>query len=73
MDKIIKQILAKRGIKTETEVSDFWHPSWQKFFHDPYKLKDMKHAVERIKLALQYKEKIAVYGDFDGDGIPGRR
>ena len=71
MDKIIKQILAKRGIKTETEVSDFLHPSWQKFFHDPYKLKDMKHAVERIKLALQYKEKIAVYGDFDGDGIPG--
>lgn len=71
MNKIIKQILAKRGIKTETEISDFLHPKWDKFFHNPYKLKDMKLAVERIKLALKRKEKIAIYGDFDGDGIPG--
>ena len=39
------------------------------FFYDPFLLNDMQKAVDRINIALQKKEKIAVYGDYDVDGI----
>ena len=38
-------------------------------FHDPFLLNDMQKAVDRINLAVGQKEKIAVYGDYDVDGI----
>lgn len=71
MDPIIKKILLKRGIKTKQDIHDFLYPSWGKFFHDPLKLKNLDKASKRLKKAVRQHEKIAIFGDFDGDGIPG--
>lgn len=68
---IILNILHARGIKTKKQIKDFISPAWDDFFYDPFKLKGMREAVKRIKTAIRKKEKIAIYGDFDGDGIPG--
>ena len=71
MNPIILTILSKRGFKTQKEIEQFFDPSWEDFFYDPFRLKNMKKAVGRIRRAIEDKQKIAVYGDFDGDGIPG--
>lgn len=41
----------------------------KKNFHNPYLMKDMKRAVQRILLAVQNQEKVWVYGDYDADGV----
>lgn len=68
---LVKQILVNRGIKTETEQAKFLHPNFERDFLDPFLLKDMKKAVQRIILALKNNEKIGIFGDYDADGIPG--
>jgi single-stranded-DNA-specific exonuclease len=70
-DKIqpeIIKILTNRGIKSEKEALGFLSPRYEKLA-DPYRLPDMKEAVERIIAALEGKRKIAIYGDYDVDGI----
>ncbi len=61
-------ILYNRGIKESSEIQKFLHCDL-KNLHDPYLLKDMDKAVKRIKDALDKKEKITIYGDYDVDGI----
>lgn len=63
-----KQLLFNRGIKDEKEADEFLIPSYTSL-HDPLLLKGMKEAVGRIGKALKNKEKVAVYGDYDVDGI----
>jgi len=61
------KILCARGFSiSEAEV--FLNTD-EKLFHSPMLLNDMQNAVDRINLALQRKEKIAIYGDYDVDGI----
>ena len=67
-EKIIKELLRKRGFESETEMEEFLNPSLDSF-HNPFLLNDMDRAVERIQTAISTKEKIVIYGDYDCDGI----
>ena len=64
----IARLLAIRGIDDPETAQRFLHPSLD-HLHDPFVLADMAPAVERILAAIERKEKIAVHGDYDVDGI----
>ena len=61
-------LLLHRGIASDAEARNFLHPEKQPFY-DPFLMKDMEKAVSRIERAIQAKERIVVYGDYDVDGI----
>ncbi len=61
------KILVQRGIKTFDEAKHFFRPSLDRLY-DPWLMKDMEIATERILLAICNKEKILVFGDYDVDG-----
>lgn len=65
--EIFKGILSRK-LNEKTNVHQFLHPNIEDLY-DPYLLKDMKIAVERIELAISNGEKICIYGDYDVDGI----
>ncbi len=67
---VLQDILCKRGICGGQESQDFLNPDYSKL-HDPFLFKDMHKATERILQAIDRDEKIAIYSDFDADGIPG--
>jgi len=60
-------ILLQRGITDFESARDFFRPSLD-HLHDPFLLKDMEHAVERLMAAINKNEKILIYGDYDVDG-----
>jgi single-stranded-DNA-specific exonuclease len=63
----ICKILVQRGITTFQEAKDFFRPQLNQL-HDPWLMKDMGKAVDRILLATKNNEKILVFGDYDVDG-----
>ncbi|HEX2627895.1 MAG TPA: single-stranded-DNA-specific exonuclease RecJ [Chitinophagaceae bacterium] len=63
----ICKILVQRGIDDFDTAKDYFRPSLS-HLHDPWLMKDMDKAVERILLAVSRKEKILVFGDYDVDG-----
>ncbi len=65
---IVAIILYNRGIRTEQEINDFLGSNLA-LMHDPYLMKDIDKAVERILIAKEKGEKITIYGDYDVDGI----
>lgn len=67
VDALIATLLVQRGITTFEEARLFFRPSLDDL-HDPYLMKDMDKAVERIETALANEEKILVFGDYDVDG-----
>lgn len=66
---ITLQLLYNRGIKSEKEIEKFLNPDWEKDLYDPYLMKGMKEAVSRVKKAIKNKEKVAIFGHFDVDGV----
>jgi single-stranded-DNA-specific exonuclease len=64
---IIANLLVQRGINNYDEAKKFFRPNL-KDLHDPFLLKDMEEAVERIFIAIKAGERILVYGDYDVDG-----
>lgn len=64
---IVSNLLVQRGIKDYESAKKFFRPSLNNL-HDPFLLKDMDVAVERIMFAIKGEEKILVYGDYDVDG-----
>ena len=65
---LVCQILSNRGFKSAESVEKFLDPSLHDLL-DPYLMKGMDAAVDRVVRALQSKEKIVIYGDYDVDGI----
>ena len=61
------QILVQRGIDTFEKAKNYFRPQLSSL-HDPWLMKDMQKALDRIMLAIEKKEKILVYGDYDVDG-----
>lgn len=64
---ILAGLLAQRGIKTYDQAKRFFRPSLDSL-HDPFKMKDMNRAIERIEKAIQHQQRILIYGDYDVDG-----
>ena len=67
VDFAISELLLQRGIDTFEAAKTFFRPSWSDL-HDPFLMKDMDKAVDRIEVALKNNEQILVYGDYDVDG-----
>jgi len=65
---LLAKLLSARKILTVREAESFLNPSFENL-PDPFLLKDMDIAVKRIYTALENKEKILVFGDFDADGV----
>lgn len=61
------RLLVHRGITNFQEAKDFFRPELS-MLHNPWLMKDMGKAVDRIERALSSKEKILVFGDYDVDG-----
>ena len=64
----IAQILVNRNLNDAETAGKFLHGTLEEL-HDPYLMKDMKQAVERVRQAISRKEKILIFGDYDVDGI----
>lgn len=67
IEKSVATLLAQRGIETFEQARKFFRPSF-KDLHDPFLMKDMDKAVARIEKAVEQRENIMVYGDYDVDG-----
>lgn len=68
LSPLMARILVSRGFHDSAQIEDYLNPALAKT-HDPFLLKDMSPAVERIMAALEKGETICVYGDYDVDGI----
>ncbi len=66
---LLDLLLSNRGISIEDR-ERFLNPSYENGIYDPYLMKDMERAVVRIFEAIEAKEKIVIYSDYDCDGIP---
>ena len=64
---VIANLLMQRGINSSEEAQAFFYPSLN-MLHDPFLMKDMDKAVERLDRAIAQEEKILIYGDYDVDG-----
>ena len=64
---VLANLLVQRGIDTVEKAEKFFKPSLADL-HDPFLMKDMEKAVERVERAVANQEKIMVYGDYDVDG-----
>ncbi|MBQ1936948.1 MAG: DHH family phosphoesterase, partial [Bacteroidales bacterium] len=67
IDKVLADLLVKRGVNSFEQARAFFRPSLQDL-HNPFLMKDMDIAVERLHQAINSGEKILVYGDYDVDG-----
>ncbi len=67
VNRILVNLLVQRGITTYDEARNFFRPSLD-MLHDPFLMKDMDKAINRINAAVENKEKVMVFGDYDVDG-----
>ena len=67
IDEKLAILLVQRGITNYDEAKDFFRPSLS-HLHDPFLMKDMDKAVDRLQKAITEGEKILIYGDYDVDG-----
>jgi single-stranded-DNA-specific exonuclease len=70
-DDLTAALLARRGVGTKEEARAFLNPSYDEHLHDPLLLKNMPEAAKRLARAIESGEHIAVWSDYDCDGIPG--
>ena len=67
VDPVLAELLVQRGVRTFEQARSFFRPNLADL-HDPFLMKDMDKAVERVRQAVVSGEKILVYGDYDVDG-----
>lgn len=67
VDEVVATLLVQRGIETYEAAKSFFRPSFADI-HDPFLMKDMKKAVDRIENAILNGQNIMIYGDYDVDG-----
>ncbi|WP_299583757.1 single-stranded-DNA-specific exonuclease RecJ [uncultured Sunxiuqinia sp.] len=67
VNMVIANLLAQRGITSYDEAKSFFRPRLTDL-HDPFLMKDMDKAVERLEQAILNQEKVMIYGDYDVDG-----
>ncbi len=67
IDPVLAGLLVQRGVSTFQEARSFFRPDLADL-HDPFLMKDMDVAVERVHRGIESGEKILVYGDYDVDG-----
>ena len=68
INELLATILVNRNIINEEDIRLFLNPTREDFY-DPFLIKDMDIAVDRILQAIDKKEKVTIYGDYDVDGI----
>ena len=71
LSDLVRTLLSKRGVENDTDIGAFLNPDYELHTHSPFLLHGMDRAVERLLMAMERNERIAVYADFDCDGIPG--
>lgn len=67
---LIQKLLFFRGVKSKERADIFLNPNYDTHTHDPFLMKDMGKAVDRILQAVEGNERILIYSDYDADGIP---
>ncbi|MDO8656366.1 MAG: single-stranded-DNA-specific exonuclease RecJ [Nanoarchaeota archaeon] len=67
----LAHLLFHRGISDDESAQKFISPNYEKDVHDPFLLKDAEKSATRIIHAIENNERIAIYADYDADGIPG--
>jgi single-stranded-DNA-specific exonuclease len=67
IDYNLANLLVQRGVTTFEEARSFFRPTLEEL-HDPFLMKDMDKAVERIEKAIAGNERILIFGDYDVDG-----
>ncbi|TYP77028.1 single-stranded-DNA-specific exonuclease RecJ [Aquimarina intermedia] len=67
IDHVLAELLVRRGVESYDDAKKFFRPDLNDL-HDPFLMKDMDKAVNRIKNAVDVNENILVYGDYDVDG-----
>ena len=67
VDRIIATLLVERGVRTFEEARLFFRPGLDQI-HDPFIMKGMRQAIDRINQAIASRQRIMVYGDYDVDG-----
>ena len=67
IDRTLAELLVQRGVNTFDQAKAFFRPALSDL-HDPFLMKDMSQAIDRIEHAIRENQKILVYGDYDVDG-----
>jgi single-stranded-DNA-specific exonuclease len=66
---LVARVLCARGIRDVASAKKFLHPSLDRDWADPLDIPGMREAADRVEEALRNHERIAVFGDFDVDGM----
>ena len=69
--ELLRTLLFYRGLDTAVTAEKYLNPHFENDVHDPFLMKDMDKAVTRILQAVENKEKVVIYSDYDADGVPG--
>lgn len=71
ISELVRSLLSKRGVVEDADIAAFLSPDYDAHTHAPELLNDISIATDRILKAIELGERIAIYADFDCDGIPG--
>lgn len=67
-DSKFVELLFTRGLDSAEKIKNFLYFD-KRLFHDPFLMKGMREAVDRIRMAVENRERVVIYGDYDADGI----
>jgi len=65
----VLHLLYQRGLRTQQQIDEFFNPDFEGDLHDPFLMLGMKEAVKRVFYAVKKQEKVAIFGDYDCDGV----